>query len=553
MNSTRGIEFVKQIYSSLNGIGPPNSASRGRFQSAARFLLLAIMTIVIYLPALNGKFIWDDENHVTRPELRSLDGLRRIWFDLGATQQYYPLLHSVFWAEYKLWGNAPQFYPVANLFEHIAAAWLVYLILRRLRVPGGFFAALIFAVHPVMVESVAWISEQKNTLSAVFYLSAMLAYLRFVESRALRKYAIALFLFVCALLCKTVTATLPAAILVIIWWQRGQLSWKRHVQPLLPFFLFGIGGGLLTAWVERNLIGAAGTNFDLSLAQRILLAGRVPWFYLTHLVWPSDLIFIYPRWNLDPADWRQWLYPAGTGLVLLAVWNLRVKWRAPLAGCLYFLGTLFPALGFFNVYPFIYSFVADHFQYLASLGIIVPIVAGLTLLDRSFADRWPVAGRWLGRSTGAILAALLVFLSWRQSQMYGDVIELYTTIIKKNPDCWMAYNNLGAAMLKADRVQDALDNYQRALQLKFDDPEAQANFGAALTRTGRVGEAIDYFQRALKNQANDQLHANFGLALAQAGRLEEAISQYQQALELNPDALETRNNLGNALLAVGRS
>ncbi len=217
---------------------------------------LVIVVLLVYQPAWQGGLIWDDDAHVTRPELRSWGGLYRIWFDLGATQQYYPLLHSLFWIEYKLWGDATLGYHLVNILLHATAAVMAAAVLRRLKVPGAYLAAAIFALHPVQVESVAWITEQKNTLSAVFYLAAAMLYLRFDQTRKTPLYAGALALFVICLLSKTVTATLPAALLVIFWWQRGRLSWERDGLPLIPFFILGAVAGLFTAWVERTLIGA---------------------------------------------------------------------------------------------------------------------------------------------------------------------------------------------------------------------------------------------------------------------------------------------------------
>src|SRR5262249_48756811 len=212
----------------------------------------------------------------------------------------------------------------------------------------------IFAVHPVSVESVGWVSEQKNPLSSVFYLGAMLVYLRFDESRRRTDYVVALGLFVLGLLTKTVTATLPAALLVIFWWQRGTLSWKRDVVPLLPFFALGAAAGLLTAWVERTLIGAQGAGFELTFLERGLLAGRVVWFYLSKLVLPANLMFIYPRWKIDATIWWQWLFPMATLSAVVLLWAIRRRSRAPLAGWLLFVGTLAPVLGFVNVYPFVF-------------------------------------------------------------------------------------------------------------------------------------------------------------------------------------------------------
>ncbi len=241
---------------------------------------LVIAVVLAYQPAWQGGLIWDDAAHVTKPELRPWQGLYRIWFELGATQQYYPLLHSAFWVEQRLWGDATLGYHLVNILLHAAAAVMVALVLRRLRVPGAFLAAAVFALHPVHVESVAWITEQKNTLSAVFYLAAMLVYLRFDQTRKAAWYGGALGLFVLGLLSKTTAATLPADLLVIFWWQRGKLSWRRDVGPLLPFFVLGAATGVFTAWVERKLIGADGADFAFSIVERCLIAGRAIWFYL---------------------------------------------------------------------------------------------------------------------------------------------------------------------------------------------------------------------------------------------------------------------------------
>jgi hypothetical protein len=249
---------------------------------------------------------------------------------------------------------------------------LVALVLYRLSVPGAYFAAAIFALHPVQVESVAWITEIKNTLSGVFYLGATIAWLRYRDKGGGTAYALAFLLFILALCSKTVTATLPAALLLIQWWRRGRLERLSDVLPLAPFFIFGVAAGLYTVWVERALIGAEGAAFDLTFIERLLVAGRALWFYAGKLVWPVNLLFIYPRWSVSQNEWRQYIYPAAALAVIVVAWALRKESRGPLAGVLYFAGTLFPALGFFNVYPFQFSFVADHFQYLASIQKGIP-------------------------------------------------------------------------------------------------------------------------------------------------------------------------------------
>jgi tetratricopeptide (TPR) repeat protein len=510
------------------------------------FLLVAV-TIIAYQPAWHAGLIWDDDKHITRPELRSLHGLGRIWTQLGATQQYYPLVHSVFWVEHKLWGDAAAGYHWANILLHAFSALLLVKILRQLRIPGAWLAAALFALHPVEVESVAWIAELKNTLSGVFYLGAALAYLGFDRKRNPGNYAFALGLFLLGLMSKTVIASLPAALLVVFWWQRRKLSWKRDVLPLVPFFLAGIGAGLLTAWVERKFIGAEGSEFHFSIIERFLIAGRVICFYLGKLFWPVDLAFIYPRWNVSQTVGWQYLFPAAALLLLgLFIWR---RWRGPLAGLLFFVGTLFPALGFFNVYPFRFSFVADHFQYLASLGPLTLAAAGIAAVAGLFRKREP----FLEPVLFATLLLVLGTLTWQQCRMYANAESLWLQTLRLNPDCWMAQVNLGLNYLQQGRLDEAIVHYQEAAELRPLDADARNNLGLGLFQQGRLDEAIPQFQKAVELKPGFvEAHANLGGALLQKGKTDEAVAQFQKALEINPNIAGIRCNLGLSFFLRGR-
>jgi tetratricopeptide (TPR) repeat protein len=482
--------------------------------------------------------LWDDSGHVTRADLRSLHGLWRIWSEPGATQQYYPLLHSAFWVEHRLWGDSVLGYHLVNILLHALAACLVVKIASRLTLPSAWLAGLIFAVHPLCVEAVAWISEQKSTLSGVFYLAAALAYLKFDESRKRSSYLIALGCFAAALLTKTVTATLPGALLVVLWWRRGRIEWKRDVRPLLPWFVMGASAGLFTAWVESALIGARGAEFAMAPFQRLLLAGRVICFYAAKVIWPSNLIFFYPRWNIDPSAWWQYLFPAGVIAVAVVLWMLARRHRGPLAAFLIFCVTLFPVLGFFNIYPFRYSYVADHFAYLASLAIIVPSVGH--------------ASRPVHRLIALFLACVLAVMTWQQSSIYRDEETLYRATLERNPDAWLAHNNLANLLLQSGRVPEAMDHLQTALHLKPDFPEAHLTMGnALLDKPGRLDEAIAEYRTAARlAPASERAHTNLGNALVQKGQIAEAIAQLQEALRIDPANAEAHNDLGNALTQI---
>src|SRR5246127_984006 len=524
-------------------------ATPWRSQDWVFALLLLILAAIAYLPALNGTPIWDDDAHITRSELRSWDGLAKIWTQPGNTQQYYPFVHTVFWLEHKLWGDAPLGYHLVNLLLHCISALLLLKILRRLEIPGGWLAAAIFVLHPVQVESVAWISELKNALSGVFYLSSGLIYLEFDRTRKLGPYLTAVALFLLGLLSKTVIATLPAALLVIFWWKRGKLSFKRDALPLLPFFILGITAASFTAWVERTLIGAEGSAYDFSFIERVLIAGRVIWFYIGKLFWPLDLIFIYPRWQVSQSIWWQYLFPVTVALTLaLLVWFCRWR-RAPLAGMLFFVGTLVPVLGFLNVYPFRYSLIADHFQYLALLGIVVPVSAGIALL----LERLRSWQRWTGYMLCAFLLIAFTLLSHFQSRIYQDVKTLWHTTIRKNPTAWMAHNNLGAFLLKKGQIDDAIDHFTKAIEIKPDEASALVNLGSALLQKGNLDEAIVKYQKALElKPAQASIHYNLANALLARGELDQAIAEYEATLAINPNHTDAQNNLGAVLFQQGK-
>jgi tetratricopeptide (TPR) repeat protein len=334
---------------------------------------------------------------------------------------------------------------------------------------------------------------------------------------------------------------------VVFWWQRSKLSWKRDVLPLIPFFIAGAGAGLMTAWVERKFIGAEGAEYSFSIIDRFLIAGRAVCFYLGKIFWPVDLSFMYAHWNVNQATWWQYLFPAA--VLLLAGVLIWQRWRGPLAALLFFVGTLFPALGFFNVYPFRYSFVADHFQYLASIG---PLTLAAAAISRGAAF---LPGRRVLVETMAGASLLLVFgiLTWEQCETYANSETLWLATIRLNPKCWMAQYNLGLDYLKDGQVVKAMDRLQTALQIKPDYPEARNNLGLLFLKQGQTIEGIAQFQMALETSPNyAQGHNNLGIGLFQMGRREEAMAEFQKAVDLEPGYAKARFNLGNGFMEAGR-
>lgn len=500
---------------------------------------LVLLTLLAYLPAMRAGWIWDDDYYVTQNvNLRSAAGLKDLWLKLGAVPQYYPVTHTTFWVEYQLWRLNPVGYHIDNILLHALAAVLLYRLLSKLNVPGAWLAAAVWAVHPVNVESVAWVTERKNVLSAVFYLAAFLAYLRFDErSREGPReaggdlkprwgwYALAIALFVLALLSKSVTTSLPAAILLVAWWKRGRIT-RREIALTVPMFILGIAMSLLTAYMERTYVGATGYAFELTRMQRILIAGRAVWFYAWKLIWPARLSFIYPKWVIDPRMAVQWVFPIWVFLALLVLWLTRKRLgRGPIVALLFFGGTLVPALGFVNVLPMRYSYVADHFQYLASIGVIVLIVGALSQLV-------PRGGM---RAVGAVIILALGITTAVRQSAFMDARTLWVDTLAKNPLGSMPNNNYGNLLLADGKLDQAERHFRTAITSDPHNVEAITNLGVLFEKQGSVGDAMTQYRQAIV------LEPRYSIALTNAGRLlgiqyelDDALRYLSAAITANP-------------------
>jgi tetratricopeptide (TPR) repeat protein len=523
-----------------------------RKKTALLLSLIGLTAIVAYLPALQAGFIWDDDAYIeNNVALQTWSGVLRIWSDPTAIPQWYPLVHTSFWIEYRLWGPDPLGYHINNLILHLASCWLLLGVVRRLALPGATLIAGIFALHPVMVESVAWITERKNVLSMVLYLSSLLAYLKYAnlasdvsdqERGDKETWFLAFCLFCFALTSKSVTFSLPFTILLITWWKRGRIV-TRDVLPLVPFFVAGAGYGILTSYLENVHVGAHGMEWQQSFSEKCLIAGRVPWFYLWKLLWPLELTFIYPRWEIDAGDASQWLFPIATvlavvGLALLA-WKKGL--RGPLAALLMFGGTLFPALGFIDVFPFRYSFVADHFQYHASIGIIVFVGAALAT--------------WIPPRPGTVIATVIFGLygarTWVQTEKYESLDVLYNSILADDPESWFAHNNLAAIYITQENWQRGLEFYKKARTLhpalgQKASPEAYAHCMAAKTiaDTWSLRPALD----ALTNQPDTEV---IRLRDEVMHRVELSRTHFKKSIQLSPDYPVPYKDLGRLMVSVG--
>jgi protein O-mannosyl-transferase len=520
-------------------------------------LLLAICFIT-YFPFFQNYFIWDDDKYLTgNPYLGNLDGLKQLWLDLRAMPQYYPLVFTSFWIEHQVWSLNPLGYHVDNVILHGLNTIILWRILSFLEIKGSWLVAALFAIHPVQVETVAWITERKNLLSGFFYFLSLYFFLRYYnpvpgtqddqsKEMSWHLFGFSLFFFICALWSKTVACTLPAVILLIFWWKQNHIG-KKLLLLMLPFFTIGLGFACLTIWLEKFNVGAIGHEWEFSFWDRFLIAGRALWFYMGKLAWPFPIIFTYPRWVIDDSISWQYFYPLSFLLLIFTLWVLRKSiGRGPLTGILFFAGSLFPALGFFSVYPMKYSFVADHFQYLPCIGVIAVFVStGDKLLGKKAS--------WAGFILSVGLLFFLGNITWNQGPVYKDAFSLWEDTIKKNPSAWMAHNNLGKILAATQNTEEAILHYQASIKAKPDYYLPHYNLGIALTQIGRFEEAIAHYRTSIKiNPGYFVAHNNLGDTLVKTGDFEEGILQYKTAIKMKPDFVLAHYSLGVALSKTGK-
>jgi protein O-mannosyl-transferase len=530
--------------------------------------LLLAATLLAYWPALHGGFVWDDDTHITaNPTLRSLRGLWEIWFKPGATCQYYPLSFTCFWMEYQLWGLNPLGYHLVNVTLHCLVAVLLWQVLEKLQARGARLAGAIFALHPVCVMSVAWMTELKNTLSAALALAAGWAYVRFAglgvygasatgvndlkrqaPGMGWRFVFLSLVLFLLAMFAKTAVSFLPATLLLIVWWQRGRLP-GREMVPLLLMLMLVAAMGAMTFYIEHQH-GAAGPGFKLGLRERVVFSGRSFWFYLGKLFFPFKLTFVYERWAVNAVAGWQFLYPASmAGLLGLLWWQRKVIGRGPFVAMMHFFISTSLLILMIVLYMTRYTFVSDHWQYFGCMSVLALAAAGITGALHRLGTRSRLLKPVL---TGTLLLVLGV-LTWRQCGMYADIETLWQTTIARNPHAFIAYNNLSDVFLRKGQLDMAIAYAQKALEIRPDSFEVLNNLGNALLKTGQRDKAIESFQKAIELAPTDAIsHYNLANSFLEAGQLDKAIVEFRKALDLQPDHPEAHNNLGAALMRLGR-
>ena len=513
-------------------------------------LALSLLVGICYLPAmLWGGLIWDDPIWYASPAVLEWSGLGTIWSWpslIEGEKHYWPLTYTTFWLEHKIWGLEPAGYHIVNVLLHLLNSLLLWRLLLRLAVPGAWVVAAVFALHPLHVESVAWIIERKDVLSGLFYLAAVLVWLRFLEQPRPWRYALALLLFAAGLLSKSIVVTLPVALLIVQWWKEGRIT-GRDLQRLAPFFLVA----LFIVALDLYSHGLGRTNPDYSLLERVLIASRALWFYAGKLVWPTDLAVIYPLWDISLGNPWARLYLVAAAMLAATLWFTRHKiGRGPLAGALFFAVTLSPVLGFVNHEYMEYSLAADRFQYLAGIGVMAVVIGAAV----GAAGRMP--GGWKSGAMGLAVVVLghLGTATWRQAGIYRDDVTFFSHILSLNPEARGGHLNLGNALARAGRLEEALAAARVAVEKRPDFARPYLVLGEILVNLKRLDEAGENFRHALEIDPDRRKELNdFAELCFDQKRYREALDLFRILLEVDPENATTHSNVGVTLHHLGRS
>jgi len=554
VSSRAGGRFMARVWDSFCQM---LEAPASRLHLVAGSLLLLALVLAVYQPVLPGKFLMDDwrlistDNALVNGEVTPLN----IWFQSDFTLSYVAL-----WLQWLAWGTSPGGYHVVNLLLHATSAVLVWRLLGKLKIPGAWLAAALYAVHPVCVNSVARIAEIKNTLSLPFFLFSFWAWLQYENSRLYPEpenppagarprrfpafwYACALLAFIAALLAKTSTVMLPVVFIACALWRRGHLRRQDWVHTA-PFFLLSLAFGLMSIWFQKHqaLFSAGQTLAPETFGQRLAIAGHVFSFYLGKALFPFHLNLVYPRWKLDAADFSAWFPYLAFAFGSLWCWRFR-----PVSGghILFALGcfaiTLFPVMGFFDSQFLVSWQVSDHLEYLPLIAPVALVAGGLgALLDKSAF-----------RLASVVLVAALSVLAYQRASVFSTEEKLLRDSIAKNPAASASQNDLGVIFAQRRDYTAAMNCFAAAVQADPGNADARSNYGQILMFAGRFPEAEAQYQAALKLMPYDvNVHERFAQLLQREGRNREAIYHDLVALRFKPD-VQTRTGLASLFYQTG--
>jgi len=512
-----------------------------------------------------------------RPPLRWVEGVvfggPGYRYNANQSADYFPLKTTMLWLEYQLWGHdydqmgrpTPAAHPfhVMNILIHALDGLLLWMVLRQLKVPGAWLASLLFVIHPVHAESVAWIAERKNTLSLLFCLLSVSAWLRFEDSEKRKYYVWALVLFVASLFCKTHMVVLPAVLVLLTWWKSGKLT-LRDLQRSVPFFVIGLTLAWVTVWFQNDrAIGGEVIPIG-DWPSRIAGAGVVVWSYLSNALMPFNLNTIYANtpylwWPLTEP--QPWMFVSGAFVlfVLVLLWKIAtspssstatpIALRTPFFVFAFFVGTLFPVLGLLKMSYMRLTLQADHFQYFSDIAIVALLGAiYATLYKKADASWQPI----LVGVCGIFVVSFCAY-TWERAGVHQSEKTLWTACLKKNEASWQAHNHIGAVLYSERKVPEATPHFERAVELKPENPEVHNNLGLVRWQYGRYDEALAQYREAVRIKGEVMaLRRNLADALLSMKQLPDAVEQYQIIIKEVPNDPNLHVNLGICFAQMNR-
>ncbi len=505
--------------------------------------LIVLAVVWIYSPVIRGDWLWDDKQLIKENATYIHDraGLWRIWADPHGLPDYYPLLTSVEWLEWHLWHENVAGYHVVTIGLHVLGAFLLWRLLGKLGVRMAWLGALLFAIHPVQVESVAWMAELKNTLSLPPFLLAMMAYIDFDDAGKKSDYARAALWFIVAMLCKTTMVMFPFVILLYAWWKRGHIRRADWAGSSL-FLAISIVFGSVTFWFQQHHAFQGEEVAIGGWLSRVALVGTATAFYLFNCVWPVGLLPIYAKWTVDPPSVLEFVIWPGLLAVVFVAWMRRTSWgRHVLLGLGFFLINLVPFVGLTTPYFMTFSWVVDHVLYLPLIGL-----AGLAAVGvgAAFDSARPFIR--CGATVGVVgYCVFLAAVAHGYAGQFVNQATLWTYMLKYNPDAWPAHNNLGNYLCDHGRVEEGIEHYEQAIRLNPRNAQLYESLGNGYVLLERYPEAIAQYQRAISIVPGYvDAHFNLGRAFALSKRYPEAIEQYELVVEMDPGNSLAHLNLG---------
>ncbi|MBF0279356.1 MAG: tetratricopeptide repeat protein [SAR324 cluster bacterium] len=510
-----------------------------------KWVVLIILPLVVYFYATDAEYIIDDNKFFLEdPLMTDPEGLIKIWLsptDNNRVWPYLPLTRSSFWIERQIAGFNSRVSHWINIILHLLTVIILWQISERWLKKGAWWIALLFSVHPVYVQSVAWVAERKNLLAALFFILSIGTYLQFQEKKLKAWYALSLSLFFFALLSKTSVVMLPVILIILHLWFGLKLK-KEQFIALLPFFMLSMAMAWLRIWFEVNTFGVIVDT--RTFLEKLLTAAHIPFFYLSKFFVPFPLVFIYPKWSINPNEVLSY-FPSVSLFITTAIlfWKYQSWGKPMLLGAGAFGIMLFPVLGFFANAWTQFSFVTDHWLHLPSISLIVLLILASFRLQDFLESRNGSSVKYLFSALAIASVALLSAISWNQVLAYKNPESLWLATIEKNQEAWIAHQELGRIYQEKKQYEQAVLHSGKSLEIKKDLFRAYHNRGNVYADLGQYARAIEDFTKALAAYPGFlEAYNNRGNAYYHLKEYALALQDYNKALTIDPGFVDAYSN-----------